>query len=262
MMQGNWKISLLRQAGWGKNLPCMVLLVLIAGHAQAEGDPGRVDAYGRVLNRKDQSVQVILPDKNTIPLPGKVSDLRNPTRLRALEPVRTIRQFLPDGRILFQNGRSVALLGCLFPGDSEKRAALVRRKWEDWLANRSVRLVFEEETRNASGELSAYVFLADGRLLNEELLKEGVCLLDMQAVLSPQYAERFQRAAAGEKQGILRTNHAYPPTQDSEFPKYPRRFSGFNSGSAAPDRAQRPGENKSSRGGLPAGNRHQPPYPQ
>lgn len=246
---------------WGNILPCMALLVLVVSPVWAEPDPGRVDSYGRLINRKKQSVQILLPDKNLIQLPGRADNFQQRNRLRALEPTRTIRHILPDGKVVFQNGRSATMRGCFFPKGSAIQTTPVWLEWEARLANQSVRLVFEEETRNASGELCAYMFLADGRLLNEELLKEGLCLLDTRTTLSPQYTERFKRAAEQGKKNRQQLRHADQPPEDRELSKYSRGFSGITAGNAALDRAQRPGENQFPRSDLPSGHGNQPPHP-
>jgi hypothetical protein len=233
----------------GKILPSLVLLTLLQALGYAESTPGFVNATGRKINREDKLIQYILPDPGIRSSSGSWSPLQPETRLRPIEPFRTIRGFLPDGRLSLHNGRTISLRGCRFTREKSLEA------WEERLKGKIVRLVFEEETHNASGELSAFVFLSDQRLLNEVLIREGLYTLDRNVRLSPQYRLRFEQAEGesfrnAHNQGIdskrkttltVRPQFHHESTESihPEPSQYRRGFTGFSLTSPQP---QEPGE--------------------
>lgn len=226
--------------------PILAGLFLFLNAMSAEPDPGRVDAFGRRITREGKSIQYIRADPGANSPAAKVSPLSPPSQLRAIEAMRTVREWLPEGTLIFKNGRKAAFLGCK-PNPERSPAHAKRRKvWERKLPGKVVRLVFDEETRNASGELAAYVFLPDGTLLNEALLREGLCVLDTQAVLSPQYSLRFKAAAEQARSFTPGTEiDAATATQSPKLPEYSRGFTRLSPRSATPLGTKRPGEDQS-----------------
>ncbi len=216
------------------------------GGIPAEQDPGRVDAFGRNVNRAGRSIQYILPDPNAISPNAKVSPLTPPSRVRAIESMRTIRDWFADGNLIFKNGRKAALLGCKMEPQRSTALEQKRKEWREKLRGRIVRLVFDEKLRNASGELAAYVFFGDGTLLNEELLREGLCVLDTRTPLSPQYSLRFKAAAEQARSstpGLEKNASTAAPS--SKLPEHLQGFTGLSPRTSNPVRAKRTGKNQS-----------------
>jgi micrococcal nuclease len=58
---------------------------------------------------------------------------------------------------------------------------------------KSVRLEFDTERRNEDNVLVAYVFLNDGRMLNEEFLRQGYAQLSLR-MPNMKYAQRLRKA--------------------------------------------------------------------
>lgn len=169
--------------------------------ANSQPDPGLVDGLGRRTNGQKHSIRYILPDPAFEGPKSELHPLLPPSKLRAIEPVRIVREILLDGRLMLRGGRAVAFLGIV--PEASSSLTVVREAWKmgsTELAGKAVRLVFEQETHNASGELAAYVFkpegsiFSGGRLLNETFLEEGLARVDSDAALSPQYRRRFQVA--------------------------------------------------------------------
>ena len=227
-------------------LPILAGLLTFLGTVAAEPDPGRVDAFGRTTNRIDHSVQYILPDPNASSPSAEVSPLASPSRVRAIESFRTIRDWFPDGSLIFRNGRKAALLGCKMETRISPALEKRQKEWRGKLRGKVVRLVFDEHLRNASGELAAYVFLGDGTLLNEVLLREGLCVLDTRTPLSPQYSLRFKAAteqARSSTSGLENNASAAAPT--SKLPEYIRGFTGLSPRASTSVGAKRTGQDQS-----------------
>jgi hypothetical protein len=258
----------------GKFLPLAVALSALAPTLSAEPDPGPVDGLGRRTEEMDRSIRYILPDPA---FEGPKSDLHPllpPSRLRAIEPVRIVREVLPNGRLMLAGGRPVAFIGIVPEASSSLTSVLEGwRRWGERLKGKAVRLVFEQETRNASREMAAYVFVPEetlfsgGKLLNETLLAEGLARVDKDAALSPQYRRRFQVAEdrakalslgiwAGEESTKQNAPAlALPP----EFSQHRRGFLGLRAGAADLGGKKRAGEDEPARSGLFPRYRHQPP---
>jgi hypothetical protein len=192
------------------------------------------------------------------------------TELHAIEPVRTIREALPDGRIMLRGGRPITLIGCIPDTSSTAQVKSGWKKWSERLPGKVIRLLFEKRTRNEDGDLAAHAFLSDGRLLNELLLVEGLARLDTQANLSPQYRLRFQKAEeharesgvglwSGTKQNGLYENSL---SRNTELSEYRSGFLGIPPGTAASHWKERSGEDEPARGHLFPRNSHQPPNTQ
>ena len=142
-------------AQFRKNLPRVVVLSAFSVCAVAQPDPGPVDGLGRRTDGLDRSIRYILPDPVFEGPRSELHPLLPPSRLRAIEPMRTVREILPEGRLLLRGGRAVAFLGIVL--DASPSAA-VRENWRirsAELAGKAVRLVFEQETQNANRELAA-----------------------------------------------------------------------------------------------------------
>ena len=58
---------------------------------------------------------------------------------------------------------------------------------------KTVHLEFDAERRTEDGNLQAYVFLPDGKMLNEEALRNGYAQLSLR-LPNMKYAERFRKA--------------------------------------------------------------------
>lgn len=253
-------------------LPILAGLATLLGAACAEPDPGRVDAFGRRVNRDGKSIQYIRADPQASSPELMLPPHLPPTQLRALEVMRTIRKMRPEGTLIFRNGHRMALLGCRHDPDLPETLQSKRKVLEKALEGKVVRLVMDEEVRNASGELAAYVFLQDGTLLNETLLREGLCNLDTRTPLSSQYSLRFKKAAeTGLKARSKAVRHTDSGTriktrknaaanaQPPELPEYSRGFVGLSSGSTTALRTKRAREDKPSGGSVFPGHSNQSP---
>jgi micrococcal nuclease len=64
---------------------------------------------------------------------------------------------------------------------------------KDLVEGKSVRLEFDTERRDDSNVLTAYVFLPDGKMLNEEVLRQGYAELKLR-MPNMKYAERLRKA--------------------------------------------------------------------
>jgi len=177
--------------------------------------------------------------------------LEAPGRVRGIEPVRIVRELLPDGRLVLAGGRTLSLLGCRHTTSPTKKAGESWKQWSGEIAGKQVRLVFEEETRNASGELTAYVHRLDGPLLNEVFLAEGMLELDKAASLSPKYHRRLRKAkqrsfwTAVRQKRKSRGNDAAHPFNRSQLPEHRGGFSGFSPRKPGPGGRERSGEDQS-----------------
>jgi hypothetical protein len=249
-----------------KILPLLAIFAGLATPCWAEPDPGFVDALGRRENALGKSIQYNLPDLGVLEDGEDLQPLLPPAQIRAIEPFRTVRRVLPDGRLLLHGGRTVALLGVTVPNPLSLSQLKAWENLDERLADKMVRLVFEKTTRNASGEMAAYLFLSNGRLLNEIVLREGMGVLDTAAELSPQYRLRFEKASrlaqSPEDPGIMPEKNTVPQdasrkTPDPEFSQYRNGFLGVPPGTDPPGWAKRSGENQSLGGGLFPRYRHQ-----
>ncbi len=280
----------------GQILPILAGLVTLLGTAIAEPDPGRVDAFGRRINHEDKSIQYIRADPQAASPETKVSPLLPPTQLRAIEAMRTIRNISPDGTLILKNGHKMSLLGCTQAPIDGSILEIKRKALNQELEGKVVRLVFDEETHNADGDMAAYAFLPDGTLLNEVMLREGLYKLDTQATLSSQYALRFEKAAemglkARSKAAVKAKAKATPESKakatalaealaaaktkpgtkvkiknnevtaahSPKLPKYHRGLAGIPPGSTATLRTKRTGQDKPSGSTLFSGDRDKPP---
>lgn len=235
----------------GKFLPVLVVLATWTGVAYAEPAPPRVGANGRAITREGKSIQVIAPDEKSSGEKVKgFKPLPQPPSIRGFESFRTVREFLPTGTLVFHNGREIGLLGLVFEPTAELVQSRAYLRWSRDLSGKTVRLVFDEATHDSRGDRMAYVFLGDGRLLNEVFLAESLARVDTKQSLSPEYALRFQRAEASsvrkraESEQRVGWNAGLQP-QDTELPERPRGFLGVSAGTATLDRWKRGGENQS-----------------
>lgn len=114
---------------------------------------------------------------------------------------------------------NVRLLGSDAFGRSD---ALDRTKAAIDDAGGTVRLYLEDvPTRNAAGELLAYVFLGDD-LLNEQLVAAGVAFTDRRFEYSyRQHFERLEHQAAARRLGVWTT---FPDVPDAAMPEWRRRW--------------------------------------
>lgn len=85
-----------------------------------------------------------------------------------------------------------------------------------------VRLYLEDiPTRNAAGELLAYVFVGD-LLLNEQLIEAGVAFADRRFDYSyRQHFERLEQQAATRRRGVWAT---FPDVPETDMPEWRRRW--------------------------------------
>lgn len=125
-------------------------------------------------------------------------------------PLRAVRRVVDGDTLALADGRLVRLIGVNAPEiDHEARLAepmgLEARDFVSRLIPPAgVRLEFDLETKDRHGRTLAYVFLPDGRMLNEELLREGLayCLPTPPNLKYDERLLRAQRAALQEKKGL------------------------------------------------------------
>lgn len=125
-------------------------------------------------------------------------------------PLAAVRRVVDGDTLELADGRLVRLIGVNAPEiDHEARLAeplaleardAVRRL----LPPAGVRLEFDVERKDRHGRTLAYVFLPDGRMLNEWLLREGLahCLPTAPNLKYDDRLLRAQRAALQEKKGL------------------------------------------------------------
>jgi len=96
------------------------------------------------------------------------------------EPYHKVK-FVYDGdTVLLDNGEKVRFLGMNSPemdhhgGQSEFKARTARRFTRERVTGTQVRLEHDAEKQDHYGRLLAYVFLKNGKMLNELLVREGL----------------------------------------------------------------------------------------
>ena len=132
--------------GWGSVALLVVALLLIARGCEDDGGETAGTAQDAGERVRAEVVRVVDGDTIEVSIEGEVEDVRyigvdTPESVSPGEPVE-----------------------CFGPEASEFNESLV--------AGETVRLVFDEELRDAYGRLLAYVF-ADGELVNAELVARG-----------------------------------------------------------------------------------------
>lgn len=111
--------------------------------------------------------------------------------------------FVLDGDTLnCRNGERIRLLLV----DSPERGpfgTLARNALATLLPTGSeIRLEFDEESRDSRGRLLAYVFLADGRMVNEMLVRQGYAFLKP-SVVNRRHSARLRAAESTARQQRL-----------------------------------------------------------
>jgi hypothetical protein len=253
---------------WWKVIPLVVICACWLGSALAEPFPGYTDSSGIHTNRLDKVYPIILSDPKGIAIqPGELRPLRQEKGILPMESFRNVRSVSANASLMLAGGRTIHLLGCLALASAEEKIKAGWQKWDNHLRGKTIRLLFDRETRSQGNDLTAWVYLMDGRLLNEEVLAEGLARLDSKAVISQEYADRLKRAAVrqetpadkssqpattapvGAKSGGFwrypGQDHADQKSPDQEFQKHPGGFSGVSSRGATPGGAQRSGQDQS-----------------
>ncbi|MCA9410826.1 MAG: thermonuclease family protein [Candidatus Omnitrophica bacterium] len=177
----------------------VVFLTCFLGSTHSEPDPGFVGVNGAKENRLQHTVKHLVSDPGFLGLEPTLDSLNLKEPLRPLEPVRTLRELRSDGMLVLQGGRDIALRGVVFDSTGTLANSGLFQSLQAMVKGKQARLLFEKETRDPRGNLSAYVYLSDRTLLNEQVLRYGFGRLDTSVDLSPQYrhrlsvAERFAR---------------------------------------------------------------------
>jgi micrococcal nuclease len=123
-------------------------------------------------------------------------------------------QVLSVDKLLLENNEKVALIGIegvrppkpkeekrdehgfIIKQNDDPTTSLEQQAFrfaKDLAEGKKVRLEFDAERRNEDGVLVAYVFLPDGRMLNEEFLRQGYAQLRLRAP-NMKYADRLRKA--------------------------------------------------------------------
>ncbi len=121
--------------------------------------------------------------------------------------------------LLLENGARVRLIGVDTPETvhpdlpPEPGGAAASAFTQQAVGGRSVELTFDRERQDRFGRFLAYVWL-DGKLLNEELIRQGYGRATLQYNYSPSMKRRFkqaQTAARQERLGIWTQPLESPP---------------------------------------------------
>ncbi|MFO7708974.1 MAG: thermonuclease family protein [Desulfobacterales bacterium] len=123
-----------------------------------------------------------------------------------------VRRIADGDTIELADGRLVRYLGIDAPeihheaGTAQPFGFEARARNREWVGPRKVRLEVDTERFDVYGRTLAYVFLADGTLVNEALLQEGlaVCLAKVPNVRYEDRLLRAQRRAMESRRGIWR----------------------------------------------------------
>lgn len=130
-----------------------------------------------------------------------------------------VKRIVDGDTIELVDGRLVRYIGLNAPEiDHERNTAEpfgfeARMRNAELIGGRRIRLEFDLERLDAYGRTLAYVFLLDGSLVNEKLLRSGVsyCLYKMPNV---KYADRLLRAQRDAMQARLGLWSDWRETQD------------------------------------------------
>ncbi len=135
-----------------------------------------------------------------------------------------VERVMSADSIRLEDGRRIKLIGLNAP-QAPKKKQVVRDSYgiiiddtnpettveeqafelaKSLLEKKRVRLEFDEENKDADGYIFAYVFLADGTFVNEEILRQGFANLKI-APPNTAYADTLRKAyqeARREKRGL------------------------------------------------------------
>ncbi len=120
-------------------------------------------------------------------------------------------KFIYDGdTLLLEDGRKVRFLGINAPeidykgGESEFMAKASRRFLRTLLKGHQVRLEYDTERQDRYGRLLAYVFLKDGKMVNELIVRKGLAhvMLYSKNLKYSDVLLESQRKAMKKKNGI------------------------------------------------------------
>ena len=127
--------------------------------------------------------------------------------------------------IVLSNGEQVRLIGVGIPKTTQlkKSAEYITKETSAFtkrmVKGKKVRLEFDQQERDTSGQLLAYVYLVDGTFLNAEIIKQGYGRVD--PLFPFKYLKEFrnyEKKAQGDKTGLWA---AKAPAQE---PKYIREY--------------------------------------
>ncbi len=132
-----------------------------------------------------------------------------------------VAQVIDGDTILLRNGTQVRYVGIDTPeidheaGKSEFMAETAADVNQKWVAGKCVRLEYDLERVDGHGRHLAYVFLPDGRMVNEVLVRKGLAHV-MSVPPNLKYRERLlnaQREAMTEATGIWKQLSKSPDTR-------------------------------------------------
>jgi endonuclease YncB( thermonuclease family) len=116
-------------------------------------------------------------------------------------------RFVYDGdTILLENGRRIRYLGIDTPergseeAPPEFLAEAAKAFNQKAVRGVSLRLEFDRQRKDHHGRWLAYVYLPDGRMLNEELLREGLA----RVLAVPPNLEQFERLVEAQREAMAR----------------------------------------------------------
>jgi len=95
------------------------------------------------------------------------------------------------------NGYKVKLVGVQCPWEGHEETTYAQRAIDfahQLLHGRLIKLMFDQRRNLEDGTFLAYIFLPNGVLVNEELLREGFVAFDPDQEIYEEMAERFRRA--------------------------------------------------------------------
>jgi len=115
----------------------------------------------------------------------------------------------------------VALRGIVFGASGTLATTPLFQTLQARIKDKQARLLFEREARDPRGNLSAYVYLSDRTLLNEEVLRLGFGRLDTSVDLSPQYHRRLKKAEEFARESRVGIWAGLPPEKQNAPSKTP-----------------------------------------
>jgi micrococcal nuclease len=124
-----------------------------------------------------------------------------------------VRHVYDGDTILLENGRCVRYLGIDTPETGsgevppEFLAEAARAFNERAVRGRSLRLVYGLQKRDRHGRWLAYVYLPDGRMLNEELLRRGLARV---LAVRPNL-RHFERLVEAQREAMARREGVWAP---------------------------------------------------
>jgi len=106
-----------------------------------------------------------------------------------------IKTVLSPTTLKLTNGEVVSYIGVYVP-DISSIAKDAKRLNEDFVSSNEIRFEFDKRQRDSKRRLLAYVFTSDGRMINEELLTQGLA----QVLIDPENSKYKQRLVAAEQE--------------------------------------------------------------